>query len=89
MNNLRKNPKPLERAPFAALIEFKEQFLYQGKFKTWVFRSDQLVPKHSPIDEQYLAIEKEVFELQMNRFREVTIFDNRKDAENRVELMNE
>lgn len=84
MNTKVKFSKNYQRAPFVALMEFKEQFLHEGKHKTWAFRSDQLVPKHSTIEEQYLAIEREVFELQMNRYREVVIFDNRKEASNLV-----
>ncbi len=64
------------RAPFAAVLHFKPMFLYQGKWNSFAFRSDDLSPEHTPPAAQYSYLENYVLHGLKNQYWDASLFEN-------------
>jgi len=62
--------------PFAAVLHFKRNRLYQKKHESWTFRSDWICPIGTPIHKQYPYLEKFVLEEMQGTFLTASIFNN-------------
>lgn len=63
-------------APFAAVLHFKPDSLYQQKHKSWTFRSDWIAPIDTPIHKQFSYLEKFVLKEMQGTYETASIFNN-------------
>ena len=63
-------------APFAAVVHFKQNYLWQKKHSSWTFRSNDLSPEPSTLDQQYRFLEQFVLKELQGTYLTASVFDN-------------
>ena len=67
---------PKTPAPFAAVLHFRANCLYQKKHASWTFKSNDLCPEPTPVHKQFDYIKNFVFREMWGQFMTASIFDN-------------
>lgn len=69
--------KPRNNAPFAAKVTFKNQCLFQNKFKQWTFPSTDFTDPEEPVKSHWFNIQNYVLQDLKGAYEIAAIFDNR------------
>jgi len=75
MNTSPTTPKK-QLPPFAAVVHFKHNCLYQQKHPSWTFRSDWVSPLNTPIHKQFLYLESHILKELKGQYITASIFNN-------------